>query len=515
MPSLSSRRVVWILLLAGLVLAFAGADAMSLKGCDEAFYAQIAREMVQTGDWITPRFDGAPNFEKPPMLFWMMASLFRAFGVSDFAARLPVMGLGVLAVVLTGILVGRRRSPATALLAGSVVATTGLFWQLSHQVMMDVPAVAFTLLVWLGLLEMGGDRRWAWLVGPGLGLVVLTKGALGALILVACLPFMLWRKGPWPWELWAGAGLGLLPGVAWYGRMTALWGKSFWQVHLAQQVVQRAHEGLFPTNPLGPAFYVIHGLYTLLPWSGLIPLGVWVGWHKARTRDPLVILTLGFGAVYLLAISLMTTKFDHYALPLVIPMAVLIADALTQPVPIPGAVRGIGATLYGLAGLAGTAGALWAGAFRLPPTDPAWPAIHPMTVAAVLGLAATWLVASVCLATRPIGHLLGALLAGGAGMAFCLAATFQHPWDADPGLRRLLTKVPTGSSLVFLSSIPVRDDFCTYAMLRFRASGPFQQRLTDEATASGARYWLTQWQEAAPGAVGLAEDGRWRLYRPR
>src|SRR3984885_1771656 len=73
-----------------LVLAlFSGLAAIGLVGPDEPRYAWIAREMAETGDWVTPRLYGKPWFEKPPLFYWGAALSFKLLGVSETAARLP------------------------------------------------------------------------------------------------------------------------------------------------------------------------------------------------------------------------------------------------------------------------------------------------------------------------------------------------------------------------------------------------------------------------------------------
>ncbi len=74
---------------------------------DESRYAEIPREMLQSGDWITPRLQGEPYLEKPPLLYWLTAVSFQVFGVHDWAARLPP-ALAVHGCVLMLYFIGRR-----------------------------------------------------------------------------------------------------------------------------------------------------------------------------------------------------------------------------------------------------------------------------------------------------------------------------------------------------------------------------------------------------------------------
>src|SRR5579862_3977191 len=94
------RATRWRLLaiaggLALLILYLYGLDRMGLYGPDEPRYASIGREMARTGDLVTPRLDGRPWFEKPPLLYWMIATGFRLGLSSDLAPRVPVALLSV------------------------------------------------------------------------------------------------------------------------------------------------------------------------------------------------------------------------------------------------------------------------------------------------------------------------------------------------------------------------------------------------------------------------------------
>ena len=82
-PALPSSRVLWALFAAFVVLWFAGLDSRHLIHPDEGRYAEIPREMVISGDWVTPRLNGFKYFEKPPFQYWATAIAFKAFGVHE------------------------------------------------------------------------------------------------------------------------------------------------------------------------------------------------------------------------------------------------------------------------------------------------------------------------------------------------------------------------------------------------------------------------------------------------
>src|SRR5438876_3487470 len=120
-------RIAWIATALLFALAwFATLDARKLQHPDEGRYAEIAREMVVTGDWVTPRLNGLKYFEKPPLQYWVTAAAYRAFGVHEWTARLWPAAAGLLAVVAIGIAGRALGGPALGVFAG--IALAGTLW---------------------------------------------------------------------------------------------------------------------------------------------------------------------------------------------------------------------------------------------------------------------------------------------------------------------------------------------------------------------------------------------------
>src|SRR5437773_5352564 len=126
---------------------------------DEGRYSEIAREMVVTGDYITPRFDGIKFFEKPPLFYWLQSASIKAFGLNEWSLRLwPAMFalLGCLAVYAGGRkLFGRR----TALLACVVLATSGLYYAMSRVSDLDMGLSALLTCALISSYWARGSRR--------------------------------------------------------------------------------------------------------------------------------------------------------------------------------------------------------------------------------------------------------------------------------------------------------------------------------------------------------------------
>src|ERR1700681_2466308 len=152
-------RIAWLaLILATLyVCYFSHLGAIGFVGPDEPRYAWIARDMAETGDWVTPRLYGKPWFEKPPLFYWGAAMSFKVFGVSEAAARLPsavsallaTLAIAWLALRLCGAETARwllLLLPTTVAMIGfSIAAATDMPFSAMFTIAMVVAAVLLRL----------------------------------------------------------------------------------------------------------------------------------------------------------------------------------------------------------------------------------------------------------------------------------------------------------------------------------------------------------------------------------
>src|SRR3990172_4392501 len=129
-----------ILLFVALILFLFGYGSWQLPfvGPDEPRYSQIARQMLESGYWITPHLGEAIWFEKPVLLYWLMAVSFAVLGVSEFAARLPSLLAALGSVLLIYWLVGHATNAKRAWVAAAVLATSAFFVGFSHAATFDM-----------------------------------------------------------------------------------------------------------------------------------------------------------------------------------------------------------------------------------------------------------------------------------------------------------------------------------------------------------------------------------------
>jgi 4-amino-4-deoxy-L-arabinose transferase-like glycosyltransferase len=190
---------------------------------DEGRYAEIPREMVATGDWITPRLDGLKYFEKPPLQYWATAAAFLVLGQSNATARVWPIGLGLLTIGWV-FLLGRRLFGAGTGACAAIVLASSLLWVgLGHILTLDTGLSAFLCLA-LGAMawaqtHRGNPRRvrcWMGLAWAALGAAVLSKGPVAVLLTGGTVVlYSLWQRDLAIWRhLHFSTGLFILLTVA-------------------------------------------------------------------------------------------------------------------------------------------------------------------------------------------------------------------------------------------------------------------------------------------------------------
>lgn len=314
----SERLLLLGLTVAALLMFTLNLGALPLRDWDEGTVAGVARELsrMPLSQWLYPTLQGEPYFNKPPLVHSLIALTFRAFGVSEWTARLPGALLSGLTVPLL-YLVGRELWPGrmTALLGSTVYLASLPVVRHGRLAMLDGASVCFFLVMLLSLLRSRRQPYWSLGAGLGLSLMLLTKGALGLLLGGIGLAFMVWDSPRLLRSiyLWTGLLLGLLPAVGWYLLQGLRYGDAFWMVHLFDQSLDRVWTAV-ERNQGPPWFYLLELLKGYWPWLLFVPLGLraawgdrWRSWGKVLLLWPLA---------YFAVVSSMGTKLPWYIFPL-------------------------------------------------------------------------------------------------------------------------------------------------------------------------------------------------------
>lgn len=298
------------------MLYFFGLDHVGLLGPDEPRYASIGREMARSGDWVTPRLDGKPWFEKPALLYWMTAAAYKAGLDDDLAPRVPVAMVSIAFLIFFFWIAKSEFGEETAAYASIILATCA-GWLANGQIGTTDMPLAATFSTAMLLCLRPGVRRAA-VAGAFLGLAVLAKG-LVPLVLAAPL---LWKRRMR--ELLVIGAACLAVATPWYVLCTMRNGDMF-----LQEFFVKHHFSRFTSDSLAHAqrfwFYIPVMLAAMFPWTPLlIPV-----FRRELVRDPkqlYLLLWVGLGFVFF---SISANKLPSYLLPLLPPVALLMGIRLT------------------------------------------------------------------------------------------------------------------------------------------------------------------------------------------
>ena len=452
-PGGMGRHLI-VLLVVALPLFFWGIGDIPFRDPDEGLYGSIAREMVERGDWVTPRFDGLRYLEKPPLYHWLTALTYSLFGFSEWGARLWA-ALGSLGTVLLTALLGREAfGTRIGVVAGLLCATSLGVFMYGRFVGVDLLFVLFltsSVLCFLRWTRRGGTAP---LVGfyLGVALMILTKGPLGLLLpSLVTGGVLLARPRPRLRDLglWWGAPLVLAVVLPWHllaGRANP----GFSSYYLVETHLVRFLQGTGAIEdevPLSTTGFLLVSLVWFLPWSLFLPsalVALWRRWRSLSIPERAawrMVLVWAGGVLGLFSVS--AFKLEHYALPAFPALALLVAPLWTDRRPdwLIGAPLAAGAagmlvlcTVAFAFGGAFTSGRMseWLAPFNVyfrmlleegaslpfPSLDVLWRLFQAMTTALLLGFAG----AAVLFWRGAMRSALGCLVLGTLGFLFAVWA---------------------------------------------------------------------------------------------
>ena len=316
---------------------FTGLGSLPLLEPDEGRNAEVAREMLVSGDWITPHYNSLVYLDKPAVFFWLVAGSFKLAGISEWAARFPsaLMAFGTL--FLTWFMGGRMLGGSAGLRAAIVWATMPLTIIFARTVIFDM---TLTFLVTLAMaafwLASSCDFRRPWLeiiMFAACGIATITKGPVG--FLLPLLSIVVYQA--------AGGRLGELKRIRWgmgggvFLMVTLPWFVSvsirnpdfpryaLWQESLQRFTTGNAHRG-------GSFFYYLPVfLGGLLPWSLFLILVIWNRVRKWREllydMNKPVLFVLSWAGLIFVFFTISRSKLPAYVLPATVPLSILMAHA--------------------------------------------------------------------------------------------------------------------------------------------------------------------------------------------
>lgn len=335
----TSRSLILLLVLFLGLSWFADIQFRDITHTDEGRYAEISREMVVSGDWLTPRLNDFKYFEKPPLHYWITAAAYEVFGLHNWTARLWTELAGFLTILLTAYAGYRLFDKETGLLAGILLAANTYFYLIGHLNVLDTGLSFFMTLTLVAFLlaqtEQEHYRRWMLIAWASAAAALLTKGLIaivlpgGVFVLYSLLrrDLAIWRR----LYFWPGLALFLLISVPWFV-MVSLANPEFPHFFFIHEHFERftskVHQRVEPWW-----YFLAFMLLAILPWlpQSLRTLRTSLSGMKQDNRnfDASLFLLLWI-AVILLFFSLSSSKLPHYIMPVMPAVALLFAHTLIK-----------------------------------------------------------------------------------------------------------------------------------------------------------------------------------------
>jgi 4-amino-4-deoxy-L-arabinose transferase-like glycosyltransferase len=351
LASLFDRHYQWVVLfVATLVFAVAAQSPPSLMDDVDAVQAQIARNMLDSGDWVTARLNGIAYLEKAPFKYWMIAVSFALFGVSDWAARIPIVLSSIALCWLVARMGAWAFSPRAGLLAGLVLATSVGMWLFTRILIPDVVlTLTIALAMWAFLQALEGRRHWVWVFWVSLGVGFLLKGLIAMVFPVAAAVLYLALTGQWrQWRRvrpFAGMVLTLVVAAPWVvlatlrnppyfdftlrsvkGEYHGFFWFFFLNEHLFRFLNMRYPRDYNTVPRL--LFWAFHLLW-FFPWSAWLPSAFRQSVRSDSRAGRLRLLCLLWLGFILVFFSFSTTQ-EYYSMPAYPAFALLLGAALAN-----------------------------------------------------------------------------------------------------------------------------------------------------------------------------------------
>lgn len=327
---------ILILILIYALLWFGTLDYRHLIPSDEGRYAEISREMLVTGDWVTPRYNGYKYFEKPPLQIWATATAFNLFGIGEWQARLWTALTGFLTILFIGFTGARIYNARAGWIAALVLSSSPMWVIGGHINSLDMGLSAFLVAALCSLLLAqtsslkSNTRNWMWACWAFMGLATLSKGVIG--LAIPGMVFVVYSITAWDWKIWKR--LYIVSGTILFLAITAPWFilvaqrnpefLEFFFIHEhLQRFTQTAH------SRTGPIYFFIPLLILgFLPWVAQIPGAIWQAWQERNRQFSSGWLLTCWFAVILGFFSLSQSKLPGYIIPIFPALALIVGNRL-------------------------------------------------------------------------------------------------------------------------------------------------------------------------------------------
>jgi 4-amino-4-deoxy-L-arabinose transferase-like glycosyltransferase len=351
----ASRYQLIVLVAAAVVFLGCIISPPSLMDDVDAVQAQIARTMLDSGDWVTARLDGVPYLEKSPLVYWMIGTSFRVFGVHDWAARLPIALCTVLLCWVTARFAAWAFGERAGLYTGLVMSTSiGLFLFTRILIPDVILTLTITLTLWGALRALDESERrprlWAAIAAASMGTGLLLKGLIAAVFPIGgLLAFLAITRQLWDWKAlcrlrpFSGALIALAIAAPWhvlatlrnppYFDFTMHAGpgeyRGFFWFYFFNEHILRFLNLRYPRdyNTVPRLWFWLFHLLWFFPWSVYFPAATRLSYKPADRAGRTRLLALCWAGFLLLFFTFSTTQ-EYYSMPCYPALALLLGSAM-------------------------------------------------------------------------------------------------------------------------------------------------------------------------------------------
>jgi 4-amino-4-deoxy-L-arabinose transferase-like glycosyltransferase len=327
---------VYVLIALFSIIWFGSLDFRPLIPSDEARYAEIAREMYVTGDWITPRYNGYKYFEKPPLQMWATSVVFEIFGVGNWQARLWSALTGFLTIVFVGITSTKLFNSRVGWLSSIILASSPMWIIAGHLSSLDIALSSFLAAALCSLLlsqhseNSNTQRNWVWLCWAFMALAVLSKGLIG--IVLPSLVLIFYCISIWDWKILnqiriiSGSLIFLIITAPWFV-LVSIKNPEFLEFFFIHEHFQRFAQNSHNRN--GPIYFFIPLLLVgILPWVPQLPMAFMSAIKRTKNSYLVNRLLICWVVVIFVFFSISSSKLPGYIIPIFPAIAILIAKYL-------------------------------------------------------------------------------------------------------------------------------------------------------------------------------------------
>lgn len=316
---MSKDIVFWLLLIFAAVYILGNIGTGSLTTWDEAVYANISREILQTGDWLVLRHEGTPWFGKPPLYMWCTAVFYNIFGINEFSVRLTSGIFAVATIMILYLFARRFGNTYIALFSALLLLAMPHYLRYAKMGMTDVTLTFFiTLMIYLFRL---GENKPVYFLLSGLMLLpaYMTKGFaafLGPIILFTYCIFSKNLRLLFSKNFIVGVGASILLMFAWHFIQYSVMGPQALNEYLGVQILKRA--GTVLEGHAGGANFYQKAIFNKnVPWSVIVYISLaYIFWLLLRYRDKRVILLACWISAAYILYTLVKTKLHWYIMPI-------------------------------------------------------------------------------------------------------------------------------------------------------------------------------------------------------